>query len=104
MEHVGIIADLNTLLNAFNYADAESSLKSYRLEAFECVYNHFGSQRGVAAPLVQKKCYFLPCATTSAAPLVSVSHSTKRSNTIDDLSAPINVRHIIGTRAAKLRV
>lgn len=54
-EHLGIIADLDTVLNASRYPGADSALKSYGLEALERVCDHYGSQRDAAAPLVQKE-------------------------------------------------
>ena len=54
-EHVGIIADLDTVINASRYPGADSALKSYGLEALERVCDHYGSQRDAAAPLVQKE-------------------------------------------------
>eukprot|EP00064_Thunnus_orientalis_P007345 superscaffoldBa00000808_g7365 len=55
LEHVGIISDLDTALNASHYPGANSMLKSYGLDALECVCYRNESQRGAAAPLVQKE-------------------------------------------------
>ncbi|KAK1878735.1 Transmembrane protein C17orf113 [Dissostichus eleginoides] len=41
-EHVGIIADLNTVINASHYPGADSALKSYGLEALERICDHYG--------------------------------------------------------------
>lgn len=38
-EHVGIIADLDTVLNMSHYPSADGALKSYRLEALEGLKN-----------------------------------------------------------------
>ena len=54
-EHLGIIADLDTVLNASRYPGPDSALKSYGLEALERICDHYGSQSGAAAPLVQKE-------------------------------------------------
>eukprot|EP00064_Thunnus_orientalis_P005051 superscaffoldBa00000481_g5064 len=54
-DRMGIIADLDTVLNASRNPGADSVLKSYRLDALECVCDHYGSQRSAAAPLVQKE-------------------------------------------------
>ena len=52
-EHLGIIADLDTVLNASRYPTADSALKTHGLEALERVCAHYGSPRGAAAPLVE---------------------------------------------------
>ncbi|KAK1902580.1 Transmembrane protein C17orf113 [Dissostichus eleginoides] len=44
-EHVGIIADLDTVINASRYPGADSTLKSYGLEALERVFDHYGRFR-----------------------------------------------------------
>ncbi|KAI4785163.1 hypothetical protein KUCAC02_037927 [Chaenocephalus aceratus] len=54
-EHGGIIADLDTVINASRYPAADSALKSYGLEALERVCDHYGAHRDAAAPLVQKE-------------------------------------------------
>ncbi|KAK1903538.1 Zinc finger protein 862 [Dissostichus eleginoides] len=43
-EHVGIIADLDTVNNASRYSRADSALKSYGLEALERVCDHYGER------------------------------------------------------------
>ncbi|KAK5848763.1 hypothetical protein PBY51_008456 [Eleginops maclovinus] len=52
-EHLGIIADLDTVLNASRYPTADSALKTHGLEALERVCDQYGSPRGAAAPLVE---------------------------------------------------
>lgn len=47
---MGIITDLDTILNASRYPGADSTLKSDRLEALEHVCDHYRSQKGGAAP------------------------------------------------------
>ncbi|KAK0148970.1 Transmembrane protein C17orf113 [Merluccius polli] len=55
-EHLSIISDLDTVLNASCYpGGADSALKSYGQEALESVCDHYGSQTGAADPLVQKE-------------------------------------------------
>uniref|UniRef100_A0A667XDF6 HAT C-terminal dimerisation domain-containing protein n=1 Tax=Myripristis murdjan TaxID=586833 RepID=A0A667XDF6_9TELE len=55
-EHLNIISDLDTVLNASHYpGGAGSAFKSYGQEALERVCDHYGSQTGAADPLVQKE-------------------------------------------------
>lgn len=55
LEHVGLIADLYTVLNTSRYPGTDSALKSYGLEALEHVCDHYGVQKCASAPLVQKE-------------------------------------------------
>ncbi|KAL1261177.1 hypothetical protein QQF64_034240 [Cirrhinus molitorella] len=55
LEHVGLIADLDTVLNASRYPGTDSALKNYGLDALERVCVYYGTQRGAAVPLVQKE-------------------------------------------------
>lgn len=55
LEHVGLIADLDTILNASRYPGTDSALKSYGLDALERVCDHYGAQKCASAPLVQKE-------------------------------------------------
>lgn len=51
LEHLGIVADLNTALNASHYPDADSTLKSNGLQGLGNVFDHYGPQSsaGVAS-------------------------------------------------------
>lgn len=51
----GACGSQSTVLNAFRYPGADSALKSYGLDALEHVCDHYGTQRGAVAPLVQKE-------------------------------------------------
>ncbi|KAL2086047.1 hypothetical protein ACEWY4_017106 [Coilia grayii] len=53
-EHLGIIADLDTVLNSSHYPGADCALKNHGLDALEHVCEYYGSPRGSAAPLVEK--------------------------------------------------
>uniref|UniRef100_A0A672Z5U1 HAT C-terminal dimerisation domain-containing protein n=1 Tax=Sphaeramia orbicularis TaxID=375764 RepID=A0A672Z5U1_9TELE len=55
LEHVGIIADLNTVLNDSGHPTVESALKSYGMEVLEQVCEHYSAQTGAVEPLVQKE-------------------------------------------------
>lgn len=58
MEHVGHIADLDTALNASHYPGTDSTLKSYGLDALECVCEYSMECRGVRKERVLQD--FLP--------------------------------------------
>ncbi len=48
-EHVGIITDLDIILNASRYPGANSALKNYGLKALERVCDHYRSERSSCA-------------------------------------------------------
>eukprot|EP00064_Thunnus_orientalis_P013281 superscaffoldBa00002137_g13318 len=54
-QHLGIIADLDTVLNTSRYLGTDSALKSYGLDALEHICDHCRSQRGALAPLLQRE-------------------------------------------------
>lgn len=49
--------------NVPHYVGADSTLKSYRLQALERVCEHYGSQRGAAVNLRQKEGMLLDACT-----------------------------------------
>lgn len=55
LEHVGLIADLNTVLNASHYPGTNSAVESYGLDALELICDHYRAQKCASAPLVQKE-------------------------------------------------
>lgn len=54
-DHLSIISDLDTVLNASRYPVADSALKSYGQEALERICDHYGSPTGAAEPPVQRE-------------------------------------------------
>lgn len=55
VEHVSLITDINSVLNASRYPSADRAMKSYGVDALERVCAYYSTQRGEAAPLGQKE-------------------------------------------------